>query len=420
MGSHEVIVIGAGPAGLGVGASLRRRGVEPLMIERAANVGDSWRGRYDRLRLNTLRRLSDLPGYRMERRFGNYPSRDDFVSYLERYTHREALTIRFNTSVTRIDRADHGWSVILDDEVLHARRVIIATGYDAKPFCPDWPGVEEYAGRFLHAAYYRDSSSFLGRDVLVVGAGNTASDIATDLAQTGAVRVRISIRTPPNIFPRKFFGMHAQHGAILGEPLPDISDRIGFLMQRLLYGDLTQYGLPRPRDGMHLHFRHSGHGPMVDEGFVEQVKACKIQVVPALSSFEGPTVRLLDGSRILPDTVIAATGYVRDLEKLVGHLGVLAPNGCPAACGATTAEHADGLYFIGFVRKMSGQLLPMRNEAKHVASVVSASVKGERRSEGKPRRDRRGKAGLPEPHQPRKFTATSTDSGPREIDRAVR
>jgi thioredoxin reductase len=367
---------------------LRRRGVDPLIIERSPAVGDSWRRRYDRLHLNTVRWLSDLPGYRMERRTGNYPSRDAFVSYLERYVERQGLTVRFDSPVTRIDRAGDGggWSVLLADETLSARHVVVATGYDAKPLFPDWPGMYDFAGRFLHAAYYRNSEPFVGEDVLVVGAGNTASDVATDLAEGGAGRVRVSIRTPPNIFPRRFFGSHAQYGAILGEPLPDLGDRIGFLVQRRIYGDLTQYGLPRPQEGMHAHFRRSGHGPMVDEGFVRMVKQGGIEVVPAVKGFDGRDVRLVDGSRIRPSCVVAATGYVRDLEPLVGRLGVLAENGCPIVHGAATAKDAPGLYFIGFVRKMSGQLLPMRGETKQIGQSVSAALKRERRSQTAPGR----------------------------------
>jgi putative flavoprotein involved in K+ transport len=387
--SPDVIAIGAGPAGLGVTGSLQRRGVRTLILDQAAGVGESWRTRYDCLRLNTMRRLSDLPGYRMERRFGHYPSRDEFVAYLERYAHHEGIMVRFNTPVKRIERADIGWSVILDGETLSAPWIIVATGYDAKPWFPDWPGVADYAGRYLHGAYYRNNVPFADSDVLVVGASNTASDISTDLVRGGAARVRISIRTPPNIFPRKFFGMHAQRGAILGEPLPDISDRVGFFVQRRLYGDLTQYGLPRPRDGMYSHFRYTGHGPMVDEGFVECVKSGAIEVVPAVASFDTADVCLIDGSRIRPDTVIAATGYVRDLEGLVGHLGILAPNGCPIGHGSVCPQETQGLYFIGFVRKMGGQLWPIRAEAKQVAKEISAALKRGIRSDKARQVDRR-------------------------------
>jgi putative flavoprotein involved in K+ transport len=322
-----------------------------------------------------MRRLSDLRGYRMERRFGVYPTRDEFVAYLERYVRQEGLDVRLGAAVKRVERAGAGWSTVLDGEILSARRAIVATGHDRRPFMPDWPGVDSYEGRRLHGASYRNSRPFIGSDVLVVGAGNTASDIATDLARGGAARVRISIRTPPNIFPRRFYGMHAQRGAILGEVLPTVGDSIGFILQRRLYGDLANYGLPRPRHGMHLHFRLSGHGPMVDDGFVEMVKSGAIEVLPAVAGFDAKGVWLLDGSRVQPDTVITATGYVRDLQELVGHLGVLSANGAPLVNGSVCSARAPGLHFIGFVRKMGGHLWPIREEASQIARAIAASAR---------------------------------------------
>jgi putative flavoprotein involved in K+ transport len=288
--------------------------------------------------------------------------------------------VRFNSTVTHIARDDDGWSIAVGDEVLRARQVVVATGYDAKPSVPDWPGREEFTGVFMHAAEYRDATPFVGGDVLVVGAGSTASDVATDLVRGGAARVHVSIRTAPNIFPRKFFGTHSQYGALMGEPMPVLADRIGFVVQRLLYGDLQQYGLARPSEGMHVHFRNTGHGPLVDDGFVELVKRGLIEVVPAVAGFDGAEVRLVDGHSIRPRSVLAATGYVRQLEPLVGHLGLLAADGCPAVSGPRTDERAPGLYFVGFVRKMSGQLRPMRAEARQIARAASAALKREHKA----------------------------------------
>jgi hypothetical protein len=121
--------------------------------------------------------------------------------------------------------------------------------------------------------------------------------------------------------------------------------------------------------------------------------------------------------------VVAATGYVRDLEPLVGQLGVLAANGCPACHGATTAQHAPGLYFIGFVRKMSGQLLPMRAEAKQIAHAVAAALKREPRSEGAHAWGGSRKSVSIAPsessQQPSPLRVVSTGPRPREADDAT-
>jgi putative flavoprotein involved in K+ transport len=367
----ETVVIGAGAAGLAAAAMLRTRGVETLVLERAPKVADAWRRRYDRLRLNTLRRFSDMPGYRFDRRYGNYPSRDDMVAYLERYAEHYELNIRFNTNVLRVDRAAGAWIVDAEGASLEAERVVLASGYDSAAYVPDWPGAADFTGTLSHAATYRNAVPYRDRDVLVVGAGNTASDVATDLAEGGARRVRIAVRTPPNIFPRDCFGMPTQYATIIGEKLPRLFDRIGFLTQRSLYGDLAPYGLPRPAEGLQTHFRNTCHGPMVDEGFIDAVKAGAIEVVAAVERFESSDVLLVDGNRVRPEVVLAATGYRRGLEPLVGHLGVLRPDGRPLVHGGATHPNAPNLHFIGFVRKISGQLRPMRRDAKRIARVAA-------------------------------------------------
>jgi cation diffusion facilitator CzcD-associated flavoprotein CzcO len=96
---HEAIVAGAGGAGLAAAAVLRKRGFETVLLERADAVGARWRSRYDGLRLNTMRLLSTLPGYRVPRRFGRYPRREDFVAYLEAYTAHHSLEPRFQTEL---------------------------------------------------------------------------------------------------------------------------------------------------------------------------------------------------------------------------------------------------------------------------------------------------------------------------------
>jgi len=254
---------------------------------------------------------------------------------------------------------------------IDARFVIVATGYDKEPFIPDWPGTREFTGDLRHAASYRNVDPYRGRDVLVVGSGNTASDVATDLAEGGVHRVRISIRTPPNIFPRDILGVSAQYTTIIGEKFPRIFDRVGFVSQRLRYGDVESHGLPRPTVGLQTHFRESCHGPMIDEGFVDAVKGGRIEVVAAVEKFDLSEVVLRDGNRIRPDVVLAATGYRRGLEPLVSEFGVLRQDGRPLVHGSNTHPNAPDLYFIGFVRKISGQLRPMRREAKGIARSIA-------------------------------------------------
>ena len=165
----DVVIVGAGAAGLAAAAMLRRRGLDPLVLERTDRVGSSWRARYDSLRLNTPRVLSTMPGYRMPRRYGRWPRRDDVVEYLEEYARRHRLRIAFGTEVRRIDRSDgRGWRLATPEGELAGRFVVVATGHDAEPKIPDWPGRGGFTGELLHSSRYRNPAPFEGKDVLLI------------------------------------------------------------------------------------------------------------------------------------------------------------------------------------------------------------------------------------------------------------
>jgi putative flavoprotein involved in K+ transport len=374
------VVVGAGPCGLAAAAALGRVGGPPLVLERAPVVGSSWRGRYDTLRLNTIRWMSHLPGYRMPRRHGDYPTRDQLIEYLEEYARRHALRIQFDTTVERIDRDGGGWRLATSSGPLAAARVVVATGYDRVPKMPDWPGRESFTGQLVHAGEYRSAAPYRGRDVLVVGAGNTGTEIAHYLLEGGATRVRVSMRTPPNISLRKWLAMPLNPSAVMLEQMPPkLADRLSQQTQRLIFGDLSPYGLPRAPQGMITTVLERGVAPAIDDGFVAALKQGRIELVPVVERFEGADVVLSGGLRIRPDAVIAATGYARGLEPLVGHLGVLRADGLPVAPAGQPNADTPGLYFIGYLPVPSGQLRQARIQAMRLARTVAR----ERRRSGR-------------------------------------
>lgn len=359
MERREAIVAGAGPAGLATAAVLKRRGFDVLVIERGPAVAMRWRDRYEGLRLNTMRVFSTLPGFRFARRYGRYPRREDFVEYLERYAAHHGLAIRFGTELHRVERAEEGggWRFETSEAPLVARYAVVATGYDAIPSMPDWPGRDGFAGELIHAAEFRAAADYAGRDVLIVGAGNTGIDIAGHLLDAGA-RVALAMRTPPNIFPRQWGPIPLQPMAIVGEHQPaKISDAMGFLMQRRIYGDLAPYGIPRAPEGYESKFRSKLVGAAVDDGFVDALKAGRTRVTAPIEGFEGREVVLTDQTRLTPDAVICATGYRRGLEPIAGHLGVLRPDGLPVRYkGAPELPTTPRLYFAGFWGGNGGQI----------------------------------------------------------------
>jgi cation diffusion facilitator CzcD-associated flavoprotein CzcO len=371
---RPVYVIGGGPGGLAAAAALRELGVRAVVLEKSGNVGASWRRHYDRLHLHTTRRRSALPGLAMPRRFGRWVSRDDVVRYLDKYAEHHELEVVTGVEVSRIDRAPDGtgWQLTATGgRVLTGRAVVVATGFNHTPRIPDWPGRDTFTGDLVHACDYRNPAPYAGKDVLVVGIGNTGAELAVDLVEGGAARVRIAVRTVPHIVRRSTAGWPAQLTGILVRRLPvRLVDRAGRLMAGVAVPDLAAQGLPRPDTGLYSRVK-DGAIPVQDVGLIDAVKRGRVVPVAAVESFDGEAVVLADGDRITPDAVIAATGYRRSLEGLVGHLGVLDARGRPVVHGARTPKQAPGLYFTGFTNPISGMLRELALDARKIAKKAA-------------------------------------------------
>ncbi|MFC8276405.1 flavin-containing monooxygenase [Streptomyces sp. NPDC057271] len=369
---HPVYVIGGGPGGLAAAASLRAKGVRAVVLEKSDAVGASWRSHYDRLRLHTTRRLSSLPGLPMPRSFGRWVARADVVRYLEKYAEVHELEIVTGVEVTRVERAGEDWLLhATGGRRLTGRAVVVATGFNHTPRLPEWPGLDAYGGELVHASAYRNPAPYAGRDVLVVGAGNTGAEIAADLVEGGAARVRLAVRTVPHIVRRSTAGWPAQRTGILVRRLPvRLVDKAGGLMARVAVPDLSEHGLPRPDTGLASRMRE-GAVPVQDVGLIDAVRQGKVEIVGAVESFDGDKVVLADGSAITPDAVIAATGYRRGLEPLLGHLGVLDDRGRPVTRGRRSPRDAPGLYFTGFTNPISGMFREMAIDAEKIARAVA-------------------------------------------------
>jgi putative flavoprotein involved in K+ transport len=371
----DAVVCGAGAAGLAAGATLRRAGADVTVLERSDQVGASWRSRYAALRLNTPNWMSTQPGFRATRkRYGEYPSRDQWIRYLEDYTAHHRLDVRFGTDVQRITRADDSWQVHTDGGVIDAPAVVVATGFDHDPYMPDWPGRETFTGDLIHASAYVDPAPYQGQDVLVVGPGVTGSEVAYHLIEGGAGRVRVSSRTPPHFYRHKWLGLPMQVPGVVLNHLPlRVADEMAWSTERRLFGDLAPYGIPRPPLGAATQLQKNQQSPACDDGFLAALRAGRITVVPAVEGFDGDDILLADGSRIQSDVVIAATGYRRGLVPLVGDLGVLDERGTPLVNGGRQHPKAPGLYFTGFRADLSGQMRLMKFDARSIARAFTSA-----------------------------------------------
>ena len=217
MSRSDVTIVGAGPAGVSTAVALKDRRVEPRLVERAEQVGASWRSRYDRLRLNTGRQFSHLPGRRYPKGTPTFPTRDQVVEHLDRHAREEGIELRLGTTVERVDPLPGGWILTTDADPIETRQLVVATGYEHSPFTPDWPGLDRFAGTVLHSAEYRNPDPFGNASVLVVGPGCSGMEIAHDLATGGAGKVWLSVRTPPNIMLRD--GPLGLPGDVIATPL---------------------------------------------------------------------------------------------------------------------------------------------------------------------------------------------------------
>lgn len=368
---HEAIVIGAGPAGLAASLALKDRGVHPLVIDRSDRIASSWHRRYDGLRLNTWRRYSQLPDRPYPKDTPTFPTRRQVVEYLEAHSSEDGMDVRLRTTAERIERDGGGWRVRTSTGDLVAPVVVVSTGYENCPVIPDWSGRDGWSGKILHSSEYRNPDPFRGRKVLVAGPGSSGMEIAHELAEGGATKVWLAVRTPPNILGRLGpGGVPGDAIAVVLWHLPAwFGDRFTRFARKADFGDLSEFGLPIPEEGVISRARRLGKAPaIVDAEVVEAIKNGKVAVVAGVEAFDAEGIELADGERVEPDALICATGYRRALEPLVGDLDVLDGDGVPRVRGGKPA--AEGLFFIGYTPRPGG-LGFMGKEAKRAARSIA-------------------------------------------------
>jgi putative flavoprotein involved in K+ transport len=327
--------------------------------------------------LNTFRVFSQLPGTRLPRDVGRYASREAFIAYLEGYAREHGLDVRLGVEARRIEQQPlGGWAVVSLDGSFVSRYVVVATGWDAVPNLPGWAAEPSFEGRLLHAAEVGELGTFRDRRVLVVGAGNSGIDLAALLVRVGA-NVSVSMRTPPNIFPRDWLGVPLGLSVLMAEHLPSRPvDALGRFIQWQVYGNLSPYGIPRAPEGFMTRFRRAGVNPAVDDGFVSALKDGRARIVGEVERLERTEAILIGGDRSPADDVICATGYRRGLEQLVGHLGALDERGVPRYTdGAPGDPDTPGLYFAGFRVALSGSIRVAGKHARRIAAAITSQTR---------------------------------------------
>lgn len=362
MAERPVVIVGAGPAGLAAARELRVRRIPFRLLERGDSVGASWTRLYDSLRLHTGKHLSALPGLRFSRDVPLFPTRDDFVRYLERYAAHFALDAEPGTNVTRVDHAG-SWYVRTNGRSIEARAVIIATGIISELVVPDIPGRAEFSGRVMHSVDYLRPQPFAGRRVLVVGVGNSGGEIGSELARAG-VDTTIAVRSGANVVPLTIMGIPIQYLSVYVRKLPrSVQERVVALVGRISEKRRGPPVLPRtqhsPLDAI----------PLIGFNLVDEIRAGRIAVRTGIERFVPGGVRFTDGTEEQFDDVILATGFRAALGP-VDHLVQRDARGFALRTDRVRSAEYRGLYFVGQNYDSSGGLQNIARDAPLAARAI--------------------------------------------------
>lgn len=371
MTSTPNLIIGAGPAGLGIAGRLRKAGIDFEIIEKSNNVANAWHHHYDRLHLHTVKQLSHLPHLPFPDDYPLYVPREKIVEYMDNYAATFNIQPHFGVTATSVSKKDGEWITTTDKgQTFQSQNVIIATGVNRVPNIPSWKGQEQFGGTILHAKAYKNASPFKGKKVLVVGMGNTGAELALDLSENDC-ETYLSVRGPVSIVPRDLNGRPVQLTSIQLAKIPfGIGDWLGNFIRGIYLGDLRKYGLQSPKLSPAKQLKETGKTPVVDIGTVNQIKAGKIKIMPDITSFNAAGVQFNNGAHLDIDAVVLATGYRANVQDFIADTdGLLNQDQLPA--NAINSGKNKGLYFIGFDNyKLGGILGIIQSESKLILDHV--------------------------------------------------
>ncbi|OLT07075.1 FAD-dependent oxidoreductase, partial [Pseudonocardia sp. CNS-004] len=315
--AHQLVIIGAGQSGLAAAREAQLHGLDPLVLEAREHPTGSWPDYYDSLRLFSPARFSAMPDAPFPGDPEHYPTRDEVSEYLTRYAERIGVPIRTSVRVTAVHAAEGGGFRIDTDagDEIEAAGLVAATGSFGNPYRPSLPGQDHFAARVLHAADYRSPEPFTGKRVVVVGGGNSAVQIAYDLADVA--ETTIASRSPLHLVDQRPDGRDIHHRLTAG------------------FDDLPLAWLAPLLTGT----------PVLDPGrYTTALADGLMDRRQMFTAFDAETLVWADGTRERVDAVIFATGYHPSLDYLQP-LGAL-EHGVPQHVGGISTTHP-GLAYTG-------------------------------------------------------------------------
>jgi len=379
-------VIGAGSSGISSCQVLDARGIPFDCFEQGSEVGGNWRYRNDNgmssayrsLHINTSRDLMSFATYPMPEDYPDYPSHWQIAAYFDDYVDHFGLRdrIRFRTAVTKVEPAGEGeWDVTVEDdrgreETNRYGAVMVANGHHWDPRWPEppFPGSDEFAGEQIHAHYYKEPDVLRDRRVLVLGIGNSATDIAVE-ASRHADATFLAMRRGAYVIPKYLRGVPTDEAG------PPIMSRLPLPLQRFFFmssikvaaGDMTKYGLPQPD-----HKLLEAH-PTVSSDLLPRLGHGDIDVKPNIDSYPGGrTVRFVDGTEEEIDVVVYCTGYKITFPFLDPKLLSATDNRVPLYRRVVSVNQP-GLYFIGFIQPL-GAIMPIAEaQSEWIADLLQGN-----------------------------------------------
>ena len=286
----DLVIVGGGQAGLAASYWASRAGLRHLVLDAAPRTGDTWRKRYDSLRLFTPRSHSQLPGLALGGDPAGLPTKDEIAAYLEEYVRAHDLPVVHDARVLSLRQAAPGFEVLTEDQTLLAGAVIVATGPFQTPQRPGWADEVPVPDQ-LHSFEYRRPSDVPGSRVLVVGGGNSGAQIAEELVLAGR-DVTWSQSTPPRFVPQ----------AVLGRNVFWWLDRLGMLTA------------PATSRRGRLLLRRGD--PVIGTALRGLLREERLRAKPAATAPTRDGVRFADGSRGSFDAIVWSTGFACDFSFL--------------------------------------------------------------------------------------------------------
>ncbi|OMO91017.1 Pyridine nucleotide-disulfide oxidoreductase, class-II [Corchorus olitorius] len=380
------IIVGAGPSGLAAAACLKEKGVPSLVIERSSCIASLWQLKtYDRLRLHLPKQFCELPLMGFPADFPTYPTKQQFVDYLEAYAMRFDIKPRFNETVSQAEydptlglwRVRTSTSSSVGEEMEYVCRwLVVATGENAEAVVPEIEGMAEFGGDIRHTSLYKSGEEFRGKRVLVVGCGNSGMEVCLDLCNHNA-KPSLVVRDTVHVLPREMLGKSTFGLSMwLLKWLPmRLVDRFLLIVSWLILGDTSRFGLDRPTLGPLQLKNLSGKTPVLDVGTLAKIKSGDIKVCPSIKRLKRHAVEFVNGKTENFDAIILATGYKSNVPSWLKEREMFSEkDGYPRRPFPNGWKGESGLYAVGFTKR---GLLGTSMDAKRLAQDIERCWKEE-------------------------------------------